>query len=52
MIVPENDTRLRPLYPLFVQSKCQVFRKREAALEWLERNRLERLSAGFPCPEE
>ena len=50
VIAPENDTGLQPLYPLFVESKSQVFRTPEAALEWLERNRLERLSAGFPCP--
>ena len=49
VIAPENDTKVRHLYPLFVESKSQVFRSPEAALEWLERNRRARPSAGFPA---
>ena len=50
VIAPENDTRLQPMYLLFVESRSQVFRKREAALEWLERNKLERPSPALQAP--
>ena len=49
VIAPQNDTTLQPLYPLFVESESQVFRDRDAALDWLERNRREQPSAGYPC---
>ena len=50
VIAPENDMRVRPLYPLFVESTSQVFRNPKAALEWLERNRLDRSSPAFQAP--
>ncbi len=49
VIAPENDPTLQPMYPLFVESESQVFPDRDAALDWLARNRPERPPSGSPC---
>ena len=49
VLAPEDDARLQPLYSLFVESRSQVFRNLEVALEWLVRGRPRPTTPGLPC---